>query len=141
MSSIKQRIKSACGYSGTKLTEIATALGISSSNLTQRMDKGKFTKRELVEIANVIGCKYRGYFRFEHGKTIDAPIHGQQIKDALAYREMTIEELAAKMGLTRQAVSSRIALSKINQEDLETIAGYLGCDYISEFEFEDGTVI
>lgn len=138
---IKQRVKFACGIQKTKLIEVANAMGMSPSTFSQRLDKGKFTKPELVEMATAIGCTYRCYFKFNDGKAFSATTIGQQIKDALEHADMSIGDLAVKMGLTRQAASKRLSIGKLSQEDLEAIARYMNCDYVSEFEFEDGTVI
>lgn len=138
---IKQRVKFACGIQKVKLIEVANAMGMSPSTFSQRLDKGKFTKPELAEMATAIGCTYRCYFKFNDGKAFSAPTIGQQIKDALEHADMSIGDLAIKMGLTRQAASKRLSIGKLSQEDLEAIARYMNCDYVSEFEFEDGTVI
>lgn len=138
---IKQRVKFACGIQNLKLIDVASAMDMSPSTFSQRLDKGKFTKRELVEMANIIGCTYRCYFKFNDGKVFSAPTIDQQVKDALEHADMSICDLAVKMGLTRQAASKRLSIGKISQEDLETIARYMNCNYVSEFEFEDGTVI
>lgn len=92
-------------------------------------------------MATAIGCTYSCYFKFNDGKAFSAPTIGQQIKDALEHADMSIGDLAVKMGLTRQAASKRLSIGKLSQEDLEAIARYMNCDYVSEFEFEDGTVI
>lgn len=138
---IKHRVKFACGIQKIKLIEVANAMGMSPSTFSQRLDKGKFTKPELVEMATAIGCTYRCYFKFNDGKAFSATTIGQQIKDALEHADMSIGDLAVKMGLTRQAASKRLSIGKLSQEDLEAIARYMNCDYVSEFEFEDGTVI
>lgn len=138
---IKQRIKFACGISKINLSKVAESLGMSPSAFSQRLDKAKFTKDELVKIAEIIGCKYDCYFRFGDGSVFRAPTIGQQIKDALEHSGMTIADLATKMKLTRQAASKRLSIGKLCQDDLEEIARYMGCDYVSVFEFEDGTEI
>ena len=140
-SDIKTRILFACEYSGTRISELCLKIGVSQSSFSQRLDKGKFTRPELTEIAAAIGCTYRCYFKFDDGKTFSAPTIGQQIKDALEHADMSIGDLAVKMGLTRQAASKRLSIGKLSQENLEAIARYMNCDYVSEFEFEDGTVI
>ena len=138
---IKQRIKFACGISKISLSKVAESLGMSPSAFSQRLNNAKFTKDELVKIADIIGCKYDCYFRFEDGSVFRAPTIAQQIKDALEHSGMTIADLATKMKLTRQATSKRLAIGKLCQDDLEKIAQYMDCDYVSVFEFEDGTVI
>lgn len=138
---IKTRIIFACEYGGIKKSELCSKIGVSQSSFSQRLDNGKFTKQELVDIAKAIGCKYKGYFRHNNGMIFDAPTIGQQTKDALEYCGMTIVDLSVKMGLTRQATSKRLSIGKLSQDDLEEIARYMDCDYISVFEFEDGTEI
>lgn len=141
VSDIGTRIRIACNVADVKLSYVANTMGMSPSTFSQRLDKGKFTKPELVEVATAIGCTYRCYFKFNDGNAFSAPTIGQQIKDALEHADMSIGDLAVKMGLTRQAASKRLSIGKLSQEDLEAIARYMNCDYVSEFEFEDGTVI
>lgn len=138
---IGARIRLACTVANIKLCDVGSKLGMSPSTFSQRLDKGKFTKPELVEMATAIGCTYRCYFKFDDGKAFSTPTIGQQIKDALEHADMSIGDLAVKMGLTRQAASKRLSIGKLSQEDLEAIARYMNCDYVSEFEFDDGTVI
>ena len=139
---LKQRVKIICGFNNIKMGTIAEAMGMSSSSLTQRLDRGKLTKQELIKLAEIIGCVYQSSFVFSSGKAFSACAIGDQIMDALAYANMTVEELGEKSGLVyAKNIAGRIATGKFTQEELEKIAGYIGCTYVSEFILEDGTVI
>ena len=138
---IKQRVKIACAIGHVKLCDIASAMNVTHPTLTKRLENDKFTKEELEKIASVIGCKFYSAFVFEDGKAFSASTNGQQIKDALEHANMTITELAAKMGLSQQAMSKRLVIGKQTQDDLSKIAGYMNCEYVLRFEFEDGTIV
>lgn len=138
---IRQRVKLVCDKSQITMAELAERIGMSASSFSLRLKTGKFTKSELEQIAEKAGCKYVCAFRLSNDVEFSAASIGQQIKDTLEYIDMSAAELGRKMGLTQQAMSMRMIIGKFTQIDLEKIAGYMGCDYISEFRFEDGTSI
>lgn len=63
-------MKAACDVAGISLTELANRMGLSQSNFSQRLKTGKFTKEELEQMAQCLGCKYVSYFEFEDGTKI-----------------------------------------------------------------------
>lgn len=65
----------------------------------------------------------------------------QKIKMALAYKDMTVADLARAIGTTPSAFNQRLKTDKFSKEELERIAGIIGADYIAEFRFPDGTRI
>ena len=65
----------------------------------------------------------------------------QRVKASCELADMSITELAEKMGTSQQNFSKRLKVGKFTQEELEKIAGCLGCKYISAFEFPNGTRI
>lgn len=65
----------------------------------------------------------------------------QRVKACCELADMTITELAEKMGTSQQNLSKRLKVGKFTQEELEEMAHYLGCKYISVFEFPDGKQI
>lgn len=138
---IKQRVKLICDKSEITMSELAGRIGVAASPFSLRLKTGKFTKAELEKLAEEAGCKYVCYFKFDNGMEFMADSIGQQIKDSLEHIEMSATELGRKLGLTQQAMSKRMSIGKFTQADLETIAGYMGCEYVSEFRFDDGTVL
>lgn len=54
---------------------------------------------------------------------------------------LTITELAKRMGMSQQTLSSRLKTGKFTQEELEEMAKILGCKYQSAFLFLDGEII
>lgn len=65
----------------------------------------------------------------------------QRVKASCELANMSITELAEKMGTSQQNLSKRLKVGKFTQEELEEMANHLGCKYISVFEFPNGTRI
>lgn len=65
----------------------------------------------------------------------------QKVEMACTLREISITELAARIGTSQQNLSKRLKVGKFTQEEMEKIAEALGAKYISVFEFPDGTKI
>lgn len=116
-------------------------MGMSASTFTQRLNTGKFSTEELGEIAKIIGCEYVCFFRFDDGKLFTEKTIGEQIACAMAYVKMSRGELARRIGVTSPAIAKRLNTGKFSQDEIEEIAGYIGCEYVSKFLFKDGTVI
>ena len=52
-------------------TELAKKLGYATpQSFQKRYTTGKFTKEELEEMANALGCTYISYFKYPDGKEI-----------------------------------------------------------------------
>ena len=64
-----------------------------------------------------------------------------QFKGALSKAEITMGELANRLGYSRQNLNVRIERNKFTDEELKQIAEILGCKYVCYFEFPDGTKI
>jgi len=62
----------------------------------------------------------------------------QRVKAACDIAGISQTELGQKMGMSQQNFSKRLKVGKFTQEELEIMANYLGCKYISLFEFPDG---
>lgn len=67
---LQQQIKMALAYKGMSLVELSSALNMTPQAFNQRMRTAKFTKQELINIANIIGCQYVCYFEFPDGTKI-----------------------------------------------------------------------
>lgn len=63
----------------------------------------------------------------------------QKISGAMAASGKTQQEIASAFGISQQAFSQRLKTGKFTQQELEKIAGIMGCKYISCFRFPDGT--
>ena len=137
---VRQRVRLACAHADVKMGDVAKTMGMSEPSFTVRLKTGKFTKEELVKIADAIGCKYVSYFEFDDGAKFGMSDIGYQIRCALDYVEMSAAELGRQMGLSQQAISKRMAIGKFTQADLSNIASYIGCEYVSSFCFDDGVV-
>lgn len=64
-----------------------------------------------------------------------------KIKLAETYAGISEAELARRLGTTSQAFGQRMKTGKFKSSDLEEIAEALGCEFVVEFRFPDGTVI
>ena len=68
---IQQQIDMALTYSNMTKTELAKKLGYATpQSFQKRYTTGKFTKEELEEMANALGCTYISYFKYPDGKEI-----------------------------------------------------------------------
>ena len=65
----------------------------------------------------------------------------QKIKMALAYKDMSMAELARRLEIPPQLLNKRLKTGKFTAEELETIAQAMGARYTFGFVFEDGTEI
>ena len=65
----------------------------------------------------------------------------KKIKLALAYLGISEAELARRVGATPQAFNQRMNTGKWSDDDLNKIAGALGCEIAVEFRFPDGTTL
>ena len=64
-----------------------------------------------------------------------------KIKLAETYAKVSEAALARKLGTTSQAFGQRMKNGKFKTSELEAIADALGCEFVAEFRFPDGTVI
>lgn len=64
---------------------------------------------------------------------------GKVIKCCLTYKDMSITDLAARLGVTQQNMSKRLITGKFTTNELHKIADELGAEYHSYFQFPDGT--
>lgn len=64
-----------------------------------------------------------------------------KIKVACSESDITLTELADKLGVSQAALSKRVKTGKFTQEELEEIAEKIGCKYRSFFELPNGTII
>lgn len=65
----------------------------------------------------------------------------QRVKASCDLADMSLTELAEKLGMSQQNFSKRLKVGKFTQEEIEQIANAVGAKYISVFEFPDGTKI
>lgn len=68
--SARSLIVHACNHAGISLTELGVRLGKTRQALNERLNKGRFTYKEMTDIANSIGCKYSNYFELDNGVRI-----------------------------------------------------------------------
>ena len=61
----------------------------------------------------------------------------QKVKVACAMAGISLTELAARMGTSQPNLSKRLRVGRFTKEELEEMATYLGCEYISFFQFKD----
>lgn len=67
---LERKINAALVYSGMSQTELAEKLGMTRSNLNQRIKRESFKTAELEKIAEALGAKYSFCFEFEDGTKI-----------------------------------------------------------------------
>ena len=64
-----------------------------------------------------------------------------KLRMALAKVGMTQAGLARAMGQTPSNLNQKIKRGTMTNEELNQAAAIIGCKWVSEFRFEDGTVI
>ena len=52
------------------ISELATLIGTSNQNLSNKLSRDNFSEQELHQIAEALGCRFEGYFVFEDGEKI-----------------------------------------------------------------------
>lgn len=52
------------------IVDLAAAIGTSNQNLSNKLSRDNFTEQELCKIAEVLGCRFEGFFIFEDGEKI-----------------------------------------------------------------------
>lgn len=60
-----------------------------------------------------------------------------KIRTILLERNMTIKELAGKIGTTGNNLSNKLARDNLSEKELRAIADALNCDYDGIFTFRD----
>lgn len=56
------KIKIAMIKKGMTVKELAAKLGCSSQNISGKFRRDNFSEKELTEIADAMGCEFRGFF-------------------------------------------------------------------------------
>jgi len=62
---------------------------------------------------------------------------GEKIKIVLKRRNMTLGQLADKLGVSRQNFSNKMSRDNFTEKDLREIADALGCTYTAAFTMND----
>lgn len=67
---IEQKIKMALAYRDISQADLARSIGTSPQNFNLRMKRNTFTKEDLEQIAQALGCTWRAEFVFDDGTII-----------------------------------------------------------------------
>ena len=62
---------------------------------------------------------------------------GEKIKIILKRRNMTLAQLAEKIGQSRQNLSNKMSRDNFSEKELYSIAQALNCSYIANFKMND----
>lgn len=65
----------------------------------------------------------------------------QKIKVACEFADISVSELARRLGTSQQNFAKRLTVGKFTQEELEKIGSLLGATYKSGFYFPDGNKV
>lgn len=60
--SMSEKIRIALVKRKFSITELATALGTSQSNLSNKLKRDNFSEKELSQIADILNCEFKGVF-------------------------------------------------------------------------------
>ena len=106
-------------------------LRVGDYRIIYSVDNGKL-------IVYVVDAGNRGdiYKRYKQG-AIKITIQ-EQIKTAAIHGDVTLAEIAKKVGMSPQSFSNRMKTGKFTRKELDEIGEALGAEYISCFRFPDG---
>lgn len=140
---LRDAVKAACEHGGTSIAAVAGVVGTSRQNLHNRLGKEKLRQEELEDIAKAIGCKYQCYFEFPDGRIIgkeSIPMR-LKIKTIFALSAVKSADIAPFFDITVSSFNNRLKTDALYQNDLQKIADFCGCKYVSRFIFPDGHII
>lgn len=63
---MSKKIKQLLIEKGITIKELASLLHTTPQNMTNKLSRDNFSDKELIEIANVLGCKYEAKFIIEY---------------------------------------------------------------------------
>lgn len=106
-------------------------LRVGDYRIIYSVDNGKL-------IVYIVDAGNRGdiYKRYRQG-AIKITIQ-EQIKTAAIHGDVTLAEIAKKVGMSPQSFSNRMKTGKFTRKELDEIGEALGAEYISCFRFPDG---
>ncbi|KNY26948.1 helix-turn-helix domain protein [Pseudobacteroides cellulosolvens ATCC 35603 = DSM 2933] len=52
------------------ISELATLIGTTNQNLSNKLTRDNFSEKELKQIAEALGCKFEGFFIFDDGERV-----------------------------------------------------------------------
>ncbi|HEY9060310.1 MAG TPA: transcriptional regulator [Pseudobacteroides sp.] len=52
------------------MSELATLIGTTNQNLSNKLTRDNFSEKELKQIAEVLGCRFEGFFIFDDGERV-----------------------------------------------------------------------
>jgi len=65
-----EKIKILLVKRNTSAATLAKMMGSSPSNLYRKLARDNFSEEELVRIADLLGCKYEGFFFLDNGDRV-----------------------------------------------------------------------
>ena len=65
----------------------------------------------------------------------------QKIRMALAKTGISQAELARRIGQTPANLNQKIKRETLTYEEMNQVAAAMGCRWLAQFQFEDGTVV
>lgn len=139
----RDAVKAACSYGGTSITAVAAKIGTTQQNLTNGLKREKYGQRKIQAIAEAIGCEYQAYFEFSDGSIIGKENVDMQLKirTICAFSGVKLQDLAIFINISQPSLTSRLKTDAMYQKDLQKIADFCGCKYVSRFIFPDGHII
>lgn len=68
--SMGEKIRVLLKRKNMNISDLATAIGTSNQNLSNKLSRDNFSEQELHQIAKALGCKFEGFFIFENNEKL-----------------------------------------------------------------------
>ena len=132
---LKQKIKIQCIKSGNvSLSELARRCGYKNPNFITKVNSGHWRIPELQDVAKALNCTLYTAFEYKDGELFSSDNISELIRiQCVVADDITLSELADRVGWSRSSLNNRLSLNKWLVSDLELIAHALDSRFIIEF--------
>lgn len=127
---------------GYTIPQAAKAMGVVRSTLSSNINTKTPSVKFLRRLADAIGADYEEFFREGQWNDTDDPKNQKSPKISMNIRRvikehnLTIKDVANRMGVKRYALSKTISGGRPTPKTLHRIADAVGCQYQDFFDFQ-----
>lgn len=129
----ENRVKTIAYIKDLDLADVARKFGISQkANFIARLNTGRLQFAEQRKIAEILGVDI--VIKLVIGQNeITAESASEMIRECCTYRDRTLLSLAKELGVSRQALNTKLNCDRFDHKEIEKIAKLLGGKYCNYF--------